>query len=233
MTLSPDASSRALPSLGRGAARAVRVPLEPATASGLAGLARVVRDYAAEEVIIVPWPVAGPRPLVPGTGNEGGITEGRFSVWPESRRLLARNEAVGRAYTLGWFCDPPEAEDGGAASKRAPGPAEPDRTRLYVMEANYHPDGGQVWMPGAGRPFVALLAPPGDGVRPEDFRAFRLDGSFGIQILPGVWHQPPLAAWPVTLDDKQGAVHACVAVDFPAEFGCYLEVPLPEPPPGG
>jgi ureidoglycolate lyase len=32
-----------------------------------------------------------------------------------------------------------------------------------------------------------------------------------------------------TFDDKQGRVHACVAVDFVSEFGCYLEVPLPPP----
>ena len=28
----------------------------------------------------------------------------------------------------------------------------------------------------------------------------------------------------MTIDNKQGRVHACV--DFNAEFGCYLEVPL-------
>jgi len=27
-------------------------------------------------------------------------------------------------------------------------------------------------------------------------------------------------------DDKQGRVHACIAVDLVSEFGCYLEVPL-------
>jgi ureidoglycolate lyase/seryl-tRNA synthetase len=57
--------------------------------------------------------------------------------------------------------------------------------------------------------------------------AFYCDGSFGIHIDPGVWHQPvfPLGSTAV-FDDKQGRVHACIAVDFVIEFGCYLEVPL-------
>jgi len=53
----------------------------------------------------------------------------------------------------------------------------------------------------------------------------------GVHIDLSVWHQPvfPLQdrAW---FDDKQGRVHACVAVDFVSEFGCYLEVPLVAPP---
>jgi len=217
MTLGLAASAASLPSLRRGEAAAHRVPLLAGTAEALAGLARLVEDYEAERVEIVPWPVAGRRPLVPGTGSGGGVTHGAFRVWPQGARLLAENAAVGGAYTLGWYADPPAAETEKAAA---------DRSRIYVIEANYHPDGGQVWMPRDGGAFVALLAPPGDDVRPQDFRAYALDGGAGIQILPGVWHQPPLAARPITLDDKQGAVHACVAVDFLAEFGCYLEVPL-------
>ena len=65
---------------------------------------------------------------------------------------------------------------------------------------------------------------------PKDFKAFYFDGSFGVHIDPGVWHQPffpvddELEFW-----DKQGKVHACVAVDFPKEFKCYIAVPLFEP----
>jgi len=49
---------------------------------------------------------------------------------------------------------------------------------------------------------------------------------------PGSWtqlhHQPvfPLARTAI-FDDRQGRVHACVAVNFVSEFGCYLKVPLP------
>lgn len=77
---------------------------------------------------------------------------------------------------------------------------------------------------------MALLAKPDDDVRPEDFLAFYCDGSFGIHIDPGVWHQPafPLASTAI-FDDKQGRVHACIVVDLVSEFGCYLEVPLVPP----
>jgi ureidoglycolate lyase/seryl-tRNA synthetase len=48
-----------------------------------------------------------------------------------------------------------------------------------------------------------------------------------VHIDAGVWHQPvfPIADRAV-FDDKQGRVHACVSVDFVAEFGGYLEVRL-------
>jgi ureidoglycolate lyase/seryl-tRNA synthetase len=77
---------------------------------------------------------------------------------------------------------------------------------------------------------VPLLAKPDDDVRPEDFLAFYCDGSFCIHIDPGVWHQPafPLASTAI-FDDKQGRVHACIAVDLASEFGRYLEVPLVPP----
>jgi len=56
-------------------------------------------------------------------------------------------------------------------------------------------------------------------------------GNFGVQIHPGIWHQPvfPLAERAV-FRDKQGKVHACVAVDFVKEFSTYLLVPLVKPP---
>ncbi|MBI3556077.1 MAG: ureidoglycolate lyase [Deltaproteobacteria bacterium] len=69
-----------------------------------------------------------------------------------------------------------------------------------------------------------------DDVRPEDFVAFYCSGEFGIHINAGVWHQPvfPLND-SVDFDDKQGAVHACIRVDFVQEFGVYLRVPLVAP----
>ena len=75
--------------------------------------------------------------------------------------------------------------------------------------------------------FVALLAKPNEDVQLSDFCAFACDGTFGIQILPNVWHQP---IYPI--DDhaefwnKQGRVHACVACDTVNEFGQWLSVPL-------
>jgi ureidoglycolate lyase len=167
----------------------------------------------------VTWPQPDWRPIVAGTGNEGGIVEDFFAMERRGEIQHAVNKAVGRSYITGWFADPATASE-----RREPR----DTSRIYTHEANYHPDGGQIFFPRGGTPFVALLARAGDNVRPEDFVAFLCNGSFGIHIDPGVWHQPvfPLAPFAV-FDDKQGRVHACVAVDFVGEFGCYLEVPLP------
>jgi ureidoglycolate lyase len=208
----------ALPSISGGAARAHRVKRVEANAVTLRGYGHVVPDFAEAQVTIVTLPQPGWRPVVPGTGNEGGIVEDRFEMVRRGEILHAVNHAVGRSYVTGWFADPATASE-----DRVPA----ETGRLFTHEANYHPDGGQIFFPCDGAPFVALLARPGDGVTPEDFVAFRCDGSFGIHIDPGVWHQPmfPLAER-ARFDDKQGRVHACIAVDFVTEFGCYLEVPL-------
>ncbi len=208
----------AMPSLARGEARAHRVRSVAATDDSLRGFGRIVRDFATACVTVVTWPQPGRRPIVPGTGNEGGIVEDSFVMERRGEVQHAVNRAVGRRYITGWFADP-----AAAAEDRQPA----DTSRLYTHEANYHPDGGQIFAPRDRAAFVALLAKPGDDVTPDDFVAFHCDGSFGIHIDPNVWHQPVFPVAPrAVFDDKQGRVHACVAVDFLGEFGCYLEVPL-------
>jgi ureidoglycolate hydrolase len=194
------------------------VPVIEANAETFAAYGRIVRDFAAEQVIIATWPAPGWRRVEPGTGNEGGITSGDFVMYRQGDLMVAHNHAVSGSYVTGWFADPALATAEGTS---------PDYSRVLVREANYHPDGGQVFYPRNRAPFMALLGLPGDDVTPEDFVAFRCDGTFGIQIFPNVWHQPmfPLRA-EATFDDKQGRVHACIAVDFVKEFGCYLSVPL-------
>jgi ureidoglycolate lyase/seryl-tRNA synthetase len=180
-----------------------------------------VREFARDPVTIVTWPQPGWRPIVPGTGNEGGIVEDSFVMERHGEIQHAHNQAVGRSYITGWFTDPATA---------SPHRLPTDTSRIYTHEANYHPDGGQVFSPQTGAPFVALLAKPGDDVKPEDFVAFYFDGSMGVHIDPSVWHQPVFPLQNLArFDDKQGRVHACVAVDFVSEFGCYLEVPLIAP----
>lgn len=207
-----------MPALAAGKVRAHRVPQISATQESLRGYGRIVAEFARERVSIVTWPQPDWRPIVAGTGNEGGIVEDYFVMQRRGEIQHAVNQAVGRSYITGWFNDP-------AIASEAREPA--DTSRIYTHEANYHPDGGQIFCPRDGAAFVALLARPGDDVRPEDFVAFYCDGSFGIHIDPGVWHQPVFPLAPKAMfDDKQGRVHACVAVDFVSEFGCYLEVPL-------
>jgi ureidoglycolate lyase len=208
----------ALPSIASGAARAYRVPLVSADAETLRGYGHIVPDFTSGRVTIVTWPQPGWRPVVAGTGNEGGIVEDSFEMVRRGEIQHAVNHAVGRSYITGWFADPATASE-----DRTPA----DTGRIFTHEANYHPDGGQIFSPRDGAPYVALLAKPGDDIGPDDFVAFHCDGSFGIHIDPGVWHQPmfPVGAR-ASFDDKQGRVHCCIAVNFVSEFGCYLEVPL-------
>jgi ureidoglycolate lyase/seryl-tRNA synthetase len=211
----------AMPSVAKGEVQARRVRQVRATEHSLRGYGHIVADFARGQVTITTWPQPGWRPIVPGTGNEGGIVEDSFEMVRHGEVQYAINRAVGRSYITGWFTDPAEA-----SRSREP----VDTSRIYTHEANYHPDGGQIFYPRDAAAFVALLARPGDDVQPEDFVAFYCDGSFGIHIDPGVWHQPVFPLAPLAIfDDKQGRVHACIAVDFVSEFGCYLEVPLLAP----
>src|SRR5213078_3959326 len=152
-----------LPSIATGEAGVHTVRAVRATAQTLAGYGRLVDDFATTAVTIVTWPQPGWRQVVPGTGNEGGIVADVFEMTRRGEVQLAVNHAVARSYVTGWFADPATAGD-----DRAPA----DTTRLLTHEANYHPDGGQVFMPRTREPFVALLAKPGDDVTPADFVAF-------------------------------------------------------------
>lgn len=53
----------------------------------------------------------------------------------------------------------------------------------------------QTFIPLGGRPFVMVLAPPTDGDMPnlDDARAFLFDGSAGVALHLGTWHEFPLA----------------------------------------
>lgn len=197
------------------------VPIKRVTPKTFDGFGRIVTSFKDAEVDIVTWPQPGKRPIQAGTGRGGGVTSGLFVMQWKGDVLHAHNYAVNGKYITGWGCDPGKATE-------LPGA----RNRAFVLthEANYHPDGGQVFFPHNGEPFVALLALPNDDIKPSDFVAFYCDGSHGIHINPGVWHQPVFPVNDrVTFDDKQGAVHACVYVNFLEEFKAYLKVPLLPP----
>ncbi|MEM7045795.1 MAG: ureidoglycolate lyase, partial [Pseudomonadota bacterium] len=69
---------------------------------------------------------------------------------------------------------------------------------------------------------------PGDDLTPDKVVAFWCDGSRGLYIHPGIWHE---GIFPVQdkqrFLDRQGRVHARVSADIGQEFGVYLAVPLP------
>ena len=196
----------------------VQISLVKATVELLHGFGKLVDDYASTEIEIVTWPAQGWRPMDPNTGNEGGINEGVFQFRWKGDVLHGRNTAVADSYILGWSCYPTDASEEASDLRRS---------EVYIRHANYHPDGGQLFFPQVRQPFVAPLALPGDDVQPRDFVGFYFDGSTGLYIHPGVWHEAiiPLDSSADFLD-KQGKVHARVSCDFDNEFGAHLCCPL-------
>ena len=199
----------------------VDVPLIVATPDSVAGYGRLVDNADGCEIEIVQWPAQGWRPVDPGTGDEGGVTEGVFAGHWDGDILMGTNDAVSGHYVLGWSRDPQDAVSG-----------EPSVTRDQVLlwHFNYHPDGGQLFFPLESKPFVVPAALPGDDLRPENVVAFWCDGTQGLYIHPGIWHE---GIFPVEDQqrflDRQGRVHARVSCDFGKEFGVYLRVPLTSP----
>ncbi len=204
------------PALPAGLSR-VTMPVIDATAETLEGYGRLVDDPAACPIEIVRWPAKGRRPVDEDTGNQGGTTEGVFASEWQGDVLFGRNDAVGGEYVLAYATDPATA---GRDHRR-----DPDRILLW--HANYHPDGGQLFFPLDGAPFMVPLALPGDDVKPQDFVCFRFDGRRGLYIHPDVWHEGVFAVrGSQRFLDRQGAVHARVSLDFAREFGCLLEARL-------
>lgn len=214
-----DDSTLARPA--RDASRTVTPRLVRATKETLQGYGTLVDEFDAQKIEIVRWPAAGWRPVDPDTGDEGGTTEGVFEFWWQGDYLYGANHAVDDRYLFGWSRPPSEASEQ---------TAQPERGQVLIWHANYHPDGGQCFFPREKVPFVVPLALPGDDVTPENFVSFWFDGSQGLYIHPNVWHEAvfPLAER-ASFNDRQGAVHARVSINFVEEFDCYLNVTLRAP----
>ena len=98
-----------------------------------------------------------------------------------------------------------------------------NRKVILTREANYHPDGGQLFFPKDNKPFISPLALPGDDIQPNNFKAFYFDGSQGLYIHPNIWHE---GVFPTKgraiFKGKQGKIHARVSIDLLKEFKSYL-----------
>jgi ureidoglycolate lyase len=201
------------------------VPLIEASDESVAPYGRLVDDPDACEIEIVQWPASGWRPVDAGTGDEGGTVEGVFKTAWRGEVLRAQNDAVGGDYILGWSANPGTArEDAGGA--------DPERVLLWHL--NYHPDGGQMFYPLDGKPFVVPVALPGDDLAPDNVVALYCDGSRGLYIHPGIWHEGVFpCAGEQSFRDRQGRVHARVSCNLAQEFGLFLSVPLRLPDASG
>jgi ureidoglycolate lyase len=71
---------------------------------------------------------------------------------------------------------------------------------LTVRWLERHFQHTQAFFPLGGKPFVMVLAPPGETDLPDPatVRAFRFDGSAGFMLHLGVWHEFPFALEPAT-----------------------------------
>ena len=66
--------------------------------------------------------------------------------------------------------------------------------RIEVMER--HPLGSQAFIPLHRRPFIVIVAPPGDRPEPGAIRGFLTGGAQGVNLARGVWHH-----YQVSLDE--------------------------------
>lgn len=66
----------------------------------------------------------------------------------------------------------------------------PQPIRIRMLER--HPLSSQAFVPLSDRPFLAVVAAPGEDPQPEEIRAFITNGRQGVNYRRGVWHHPLL-----------------------------------------
>jgi hypothetical protein len=72
----------------------VDIPLIVASNETLRDVGHLVSSFDQEEVIIAPWPQQGSRPICPGTGRGGGVTQGTYTYKWKGDVLTAHNATV-------------------------------------------------------------------------------------------------------------------------------------------
>ena len=171
----------------------------------------VDEDPTSFEIPIVSWPISGRRPLDPGTGSGGGVSEGWFTCKWNEGKLLASNDAVGGEYVIGFAVG-----------------SDPDiPAAVDLWHLNYHPDGGQLFASMDSKPFLVPVTPPGEDPNLDSAVALFCDGSYSVCLLPGVWHE---GVYPIEGNGRfltrQGRVHGRISADLSQEFGCLLRMSL-------
>lgn len=71
--------------------------------------------------------------------------------------------------------------------------AEPRPMPLKIKLMERHPLSSQAFIPLAPRPFLVVVAPPGDPLRSESLIGFRTMAGQGVNYARGVWHHPLIA----------------------------------------
>lgn len=89
--------------------------------------------------------------------------------------------------------------------------AQPRALPFAVRMLERHPKASQAFMPLSGRPFLVVVAPPGE-LAPDAIRAFLAQGCQGVNFAPGTWHHPLLALESVSdflVIDRDKPEHNC------------------------
>lgn len=71
--------------------------------------------------------------------------------------------------------------------------AQPRALPFEVTMMERHPLSSQAFVPLSGRPYLVLVAPPGDPPTAQGLRLFLARSGQGVNYAPGVWHHPLLA----------------------------------------
>ena len=193
----------------------VTVPLIVANDDTVQGYGRLVDDPAQCDIEIVRWPAQGWRPVDEDSGDEAGWVEGVFEGRWQGDVLYGSNGAVNGHYILGWRGED-TAQVSDQVSYQAP---SSDRDHVVLWHLNYHPDGGQLFFPNDPRPFVVPVALPGDDLKPEHVIALWCDGTRGLYIHPGIWHE---GIFPI-VDQQQRALKSVPCGTFSASSSFQLE----------
>jgi ureidoglycolate hydrolase len=129
------------------------------------------------------------------------VVSGDFVVWNNQDLVQGENHAVQSGlYTIARY---------------------KDARHLYIREYNYHPESSQMIYPMQQEPFISLLG------RGDTIGAYKFDGSSGLCIHPGTWHQPPI---PLTekqvFSNIQSMAHLCVCKDVLTDDNTWISIDL-------
>lgn len=97
--------------------------------------------------------------------------------------------------------------------------------KIHMMER--HPLGSQAFIPLHNKPFVVVVAPPGDALVPHTLSAFITNGRQGVNYARGVWHFPLLVLGEeqdFLIIDRGGDGNNCEERYFDESEICFLKL---------
>jgi ureidoglycolate lyase len=111
--------------------------------------------------------------------------------------------------------------------------AQPVAWPLKIEKLERHPLGSQAFYPLERRPYLVVVAAPGDA--PDEIipRAFLASGRQGVNYHPGVWHHPLLALdveSEFLVIDRGGPGQNCEEITLTTGYQIAEDAKIPRPP---